>query len=587
MLTLLITCLLSLGLAPPAADAQPGVTPSTGVPENTLLAAPAEAETVAVLAITGYNNIISDIDFMGGLAQRPGVGQMLDQMTVLFTQGRGLVGLDRTQPWGLLLRTDGVEFMPVGCLPVRDLAEMKMLVEAFGVLVIDLGDGVFEFQLPGKPSVFVKSVDGWAFLTSDTDFLSNLPADPAGELKAVLGQYDLAASVSVQKVPETYRTMAVEQLRAGLEEGLAREEDEDEETYQLRRRWSEGQLNTLVKLIEEIEDFNFGWSMDAEQERIYLDSVYRVAPGGKLDKVIASKAANARTDYAGFYKPEDAVCFTFVEKCDPEMMREDIDNFKMSMLTARQQIADAIDKEKDDLPQDPAARAVIKDAANDFLDALEATIETGQLDGAGVLSIHPDAVTLIAGGHVSDPAKIESGVKKLVALAEQEPDFPGIQWNADSYAGINFHTAQAPVEEDDEEARQIFGPTIDITLGIGRDSVYLGLGRDNLAALKGAIDASRAQPDKAVPMSEMLISVRQILEFSAALMDEDEEQQRMIVQSITDMLRNEAQGRDHIRIVGESIEHGVRYRLEAEEGVLKAIGKAIDAAQRAAAVGEF
>ena len=46
------------------------------------------------------------------------------------------------------------------------------------------------------------------------------------------------------------------------------------------------------------------------------------------------------------------------------------------------------------------------------------------------------------------------------------------------------------------------------------------------------------------------------------------------------MLRNEAQGRDHIRMVGHLVPNGLRYRFEAEEGVLRAIGKAHAEAQR-------
>jgi hypothetical protein len=61
----------------------------------------------------------------------------------------------------------------------------------------------------------------------------------------------------------------------------------------------------------------------------------------------------------------------------------------------------------------------------------------------------------------------------------------------------------------------------------------------------------------------------------------------MITQAIVDMLRNDAQGRDHIRIVGQPIEHGQRYRIEAEEGVLRALGKASVIAQEAAATGAF
>ena len=55
-----------------------------------------------------------------------------------------------------------------------------------------------------------------------------------------------------------------------------------------------------------------------------------------------------------------------------------------------------------------------------------------------------------------------------------------------------------------------------------------------------------------------------------------------MLQAIADMLKNDAQGRDHIRASGTLIENGLKYRFEAEEGVLRAIGKAAMMAQQKA-----
>jgi hypothetical protein len=586
-LSTLAFAVLASHVAVPQASAQ--ITAPARQQDSAFPAAqPGQMETVATLAVQSYNGIINDIGFLGSLADRPEAGQMIEGFIALFTQGRGLAGLDKTKPWGVLVRTDGVEFMPIACLPVSNVRELAELLVAFGVQVQDLGDDVLEIQVPEKPSTFVKSQGNWAYLSSDVDYLDNLPVDPDTQFNQLLTDYDGALHVAAQKVPESYRQMAIEQMKAGLEEGLEREEGESDEEYQMRRNWSESQMKSLVRLIEEIEDLNFGWNLDAQQQRIYIDSWYHVAPGGKLDQALTSAAQNARTDFAGFYQPDQAVCFTMVQKTDPELMREELANAKMTMVTLRKQIAKGIDEEDDDLPQDPAARQAIKDAVNEFLDAVEATIETGHIEAGGVLSVQPSAVTLIAGGYVADTAKVEAGMQKLAEMPREDPDAPQVQWNADEHAGVRFHTLQAPIKEDDEEARKLFGSTVDMTLGIGNDAVYFGLGRDNLPALQGAIDASRAQPQKPVPIAEWLISVGQILNFSASFMDEEEdEQQRLITQAIADMLHNEAQGRDHVRVVGQPIEHGLRYRVEAEEGVLKALGKAIDVAQQAAATGGF
>jgi hypothetical protein len=213
------------------------------------------------------------------------------------------------------------------------------------------------------------------------------------------------------------------------------------------------------------------------------------------------------------------------------------------------------------------------------MDALQATLESGQMDGGAALHLGADKLTLVAAAQIKDPAKFESGLKKLATLAEKEPDFNGVQWNAATHEGVNFHTLAVPVPADEEEARKIFGEKVDVAIGIGSEAVYVAVGQDNLAAVNKAIDASKAEPGKAVPPFEFSASLGPIMEVAAA---NGKEEDRPIFQAIADMLKSDAQGRDHIRATGTLVENGLKYRVEAEEGVLRAIGKATMMAQQRA-----
>ena len=53
------------------------------------------------------------------------------------------------------------------------------------------------------------------------------------------------------------------------------------------------------------------------------------------------------------------------------------------------------------------------------------------------------------------------------------------------------------------------------------------------------------------------------------------------------MLANEANGRDHVRIVKQPIPNGARTRIEVEEGVLRSIGMAVMQAQEQGAGAGF
>ena len=181
---------------------------------------------------------------------------------------------------------------------------------------------------------------------------------------------------------------------------------------------------------------------------------------------------------------------------------------------------------------------------------------------------------LEAGGLVGDPSKVESGLKKLEALAEKDEEFPGITWNAESHGEISFHTIDVPVP--DAQAQQLVGDTMEIAVGTGGKSVFFALGKDAVASTKAIIDASKANAGKQVPPFELTASLGKILG-TVAKVDPNP-----VVTRVAEMLESEAEGRDHIKIVEHIVDNGVKVRIELEEGVLRAIGTAVEESQRAA-----
>jgi hypothetical protein len=189
-----------------------------------------------------------------------------------------------------------------------------------------------------------------------------------------------------------------------------------------------------------------------------------------------------------------------------------------------------------------------------------------------------ESLTFVGGGFIADPTKVESGLKKIADVAKEKEgdEVPEISWAADKYKDVTFHTMKAPVDEQEEEARQLFGETVDIVVGIGKKAVYFALGRDAANAVKKIIDDSAANPNKATVPVEMTVALGQIMNAAKGFADEDDKPQ---IEMIAEMLESEANGRDHIRLNAQPIENGIRMRIEAEEGVLRAIGMSAMQAQ--------
>ncbi len=82
--------------------------------------------------------------------------------------------------------------------------------------------------------------------------------------------------------------------------------------------------------------------------------------------------------------------------------------------------------------------------------------------------------------------------------------------------------------------------------------------------------ASAKSPKKAIMPFEMTIGLKQALEFAKSVAEED---QKPLIENLSEAVSSASSGSDHIRLVGEPVKNGIRTRLELQEGVLKAIGK--------------
>ena len=531
--------------------------------------APDVMKPMAIVTLNGYDQILEDVNFVGTMMGQPQAAQQLEMMLQMFTQNKGLAGLDKTRPLGAFVISDGANFQGALCLPVTDCDALLEVLEPFGISVEDQEDGIQPLSVGGTP-LYLRCQGPWAFVSPLRQSLRNLPDDPGSYFTPMAEQYDIGIQVMVQNVPENFRQLAIAQLSQGMEAVLKKLPNEEDQDYALRKSVAEAQLRQITRMIEEIDKLTLGVQLDGNAERAVVDLAFTPVQETDLAKQIADYG-DAKTNYAGFFQPDAAMTLSFASK----ITKEESAQFNQMFGTIRKQVMKSIDDRKD-LPSDDA-REAMKSASGDFLDALKETVEAGVMDGGAVLNLTPESLTLVAGGFVGDPGKVENGLKKIAELAQGEAKFPGIEWNDDSHGDIQFHTMSIPVPESQDEPRQLFGETLDVAIGIGKQSVYFSLGKNCLDAVKQVIDASLANPDKSIAPAEMTVSLGQIMAVATAFAKEKDKGR---LEMIASALEGESSGRDHLRLVLQPIDGGgLRYRLEAEEGVLRAFGMAAMAAQ--------
>ncbi len=523
-----------------------------------------ESKPLAVVGLSSFDSIVEDVNFLGGLAGNPMMGQMVQQMGAAFTQG-----MDTTKPIGVIVQSDGVGFTGALCAPIADLEAYAETMAPFGVETSDEGNGVWKITANDKEMYATQSGE-WALISLMPDMLTGLPENPDELIKAVTDEYDIGVKVMMQNVPENYRAMATETIKQAVEGSLQEPlPGESEADFEARKEQTMAQVEQIDQIFTDIDELTVGLAIDGGNNRAVFDFAYTVLEGTKLAEQVALNA-EAKTNFAGFIQPDAAMMLSFASK----MADADKAQLKQMLPALRKQVRNAVENETE-LPTDEAREAMIS-AFDDFIDAFVATVDAGMMDGGAVLNLSPNALSLVAGGFIGEPAKIEEGLKKIADIAKDEPDFPGVAWNAESHGGVSFHTLSVPLPAEEAEPRQFFGDAVDVAIGIGEKSVYLAFGRDCLAKAKEVIDASAAAPNSKIKPMEMSFSLGPILEVAAAFADGDDKQ---TVEMIANVLNNESQGRDHVRLTSEVDGNLVRGRLELEDGVLRAIGMGAMAAQ--------
>jgi hypothetical protein len=522
----------------------------------------AQTKSLLVVSVSGVDPLLSDVSYLlksAGFDQYAPMAQMLTN---------SVAGVDKARPIGVVVTTDGGTFTPLGFIPVSDLKTLLASLPPQAGQQTELGDGVIQLQGAGPVPLFIKEHAGWAFISHTADALENLPDSPSDQLEGLDQQYGVAIRVRISNVPDVYKQLALNALGAGVNAQLTQLPNESDGQFQLRKSLAENQIKQMQTLINEVDQLTIGWNTDPQAKSTYIETTVSAVAGTKTAKQIETMA-NAKTAFAGFVQSDAALKMNLAGQLTEEDITAALATLESVRQTANQEIQNDAD-----LPNQPA-----RDAAQQLLDGafdvITKTVQSGTVDGAVAVNLAPSSLTALMAGHVADGNELEALLKKLAELAKDDPKFPGINFNADEHAGVQFHTLNVDLPPDEDVSR-VFGDQLNLVVGTGPTSVYFAAGKDGLNQLKTAIDQSASAGDTEVTPFQLKIAVGQIVRFIASV-DADPD-----FASLAKALEETA-GADHVLVFIEKSNEGVRYRIELQEGVLRAIGEAAQAAQAAKA----
>ena len=520
----------------------------------------------AVVSLASYDELPRSLELAGKLTGKRKLARGFLGTIAVFTQGRGLAGLDTSRPWALVFESDGSERRGYACLPVDDPDSFVDVVRPLAKKVEDLGDGVQKLQGNRPDNVgYVKRSGGWLFVSRELEALENTPDDPTDLLAGLTERYGMAVRLYLRDLPEGEREKMLAAIRQETSKQLDQRPGEPDRLYAIRKRVAAKSLAVVRTLAEELDTLTIGWALDQDTQAARLELAFTARQGTEASQVLA-RLAEAQTHFAGFRVP-DALVTGHVTADYPGDAIEGLDElFEAIREDAFAQI---------DTNEPIGSRAEAgKEAVGGLLEVLQKSVASGRLDGAMSLVVHPEGATLVSGRHIADGETLDATFRRFIAAVREHYPLQSagaIQLDVAEVHGVPLHTISVPVPREAKNREQIvelFGERVDYVVGIGPQSFYLAAGRDAMGQLRKAIERSAASGPTGVPPMELSIAVADLVKHAASNGEGEAREQATKAAAALE----ESPGKDHLRLRAASVEDGLSLQVEIEQGVLAIIG---------------
>ena len=522
----------------------------------------AETKPIAALTVASYNDLVGDVNFVGTLVDRPQLGAAMDGLLAMVTQGKGLDGVDKTRPWGVIIQASGENISGYAFLPVTDFKKALGLLGLYST--VDAQGDVYKLTpKDGQKANYVKQQGTWAFFAQTPEVLAQSAGNPLALLGNLKKDYVVGGRIFLANVPEGLRAKFLSQVKQGLKKEAAQHGGESNEEYANRKKILDQLGSYVIRVFSDLDQVVFGWGLDRSAEKTFVDVSVTAKSGTKTAEEMGL-AAQARTNFAGFCVPGAAVTYAVAG----------------SMPAARQEIAATVieavrGKGLSEIEKKaPGNKPLAKGLLNDGADLLQKIVKSGRADCAATVLAGPKAATGMLAAFVADGALLDKMLHTIVkAIVEDHPEVEQfVKLDAEKSNSINFHTVSIPIPEGSDDAQkaiQLIGEKLDIVIGVGKENAYLAVGRDAMTTLQKAIEASSRLGSKAVSPLELSLAVEPVAAVAAAIGKPQERPKAAMIEAEL----KKTPGKDHVVLAVRPISNGVQVHLEVEQGLLRLFGR--------------
>ena len=505
-----------------------------------------------IINVASVDRLLSDVRYLFTAAGRGGINE---QITEGITGFNDLKGLDRTKPLGrMIFLVSGLppSFNIVDYVPVSNIESLVQTIAAGQGELKKVPAEKDRYEIVGaRGNRQVLLRNGYAFISDDLDSLVRKFLDPVKLTASLSTRHDIAVTLKLNSVPDGYKNVLLDLLRASAYASLQQRDDESDEPYQIRRASGENVLEILDLVMTQGEQITIGINASAESKDVVLDVIVDAKKDSQFAR--SMKELGSKASYFGQLVDDKAPLSL--------SMSWVMDKREKGNLTEFLQLAE---------PRLAAQLEAVAPAVRDLFTALGATAQAGHLDAFFQFQGKPAGKMVIVGGlKVQQGKKLGAAAREVLREIQKNPEVGTLELDVDNHAGVSIHRMQVGQGQPAAE-EGIYGRKPAVYLGTGPRAVWFAFGDSGaLAALKQSIDKINSGRRR-ITRNKRGAPFQVVLNMNRWLESLDQES------SFATLARQAfANGGDHLQVDIRPTDTGVRLRVRAEEGFIRLLGMSI------------
>ena len=209
-------------------------------------------------------------------------------------------------------------------------------------------------------------------------------------------------------------------------------------------------------------------------------------------------------------------------------------------------------------------------------DLVQQIVKSGRVDSAASVVVGPNAATGLLAAYVADGALLDKILHSIAKTAmEDHPELDQfVKLDVEKIGLVNFHEISLPIPQEAQDRANVvrlIGEKLDIVIGVGKENVYVAAGRDAMATLKTAIEASKRLGAKATPPLQVSLGLEPVAAVVGVVGKPQEKAKAKIIEAEL----KKTQDKNHVILQVRPISNGVQVHLEVQQGVLRVLGRLV------------